>query len=171
MRRLTAFVLDPVILALVTSLVVNVVDTAMAPTARAAWRHVDDPTAPMPVINHALVFSMLAALFLLPVALAIWEMWTGNTPSKLLLRLQVIGQDGRRPSPRRMMLRWVMKSGYWLLAAMALVLAVSGLPGSEWAMVAAFAAWVVSLLGSVPGVVGSVTLHDLVARTQVVTRR
>lgn len=169
-RRLVAFLLDPVILAMVTTVIVDVVDTAMEPTARAAWQHADDPTAPIPEVNGALFVSMLAVVPLLPVALGIVEMLTGATPAKLLLRLQVLGQDGRRPPRRRMVLRWLMKSGWWLLVLMALVLAVSGLPGSEWAMVAAFAGWVVSTIGSVPGVVGSVTLHDLVARTQVVTR-
>lgn len=55
-----------------------------------------------------------------------------------------------------------------LIGAVALGLDVAGLPGMEWLMLLSFCAWVVSLIGCVPGIAGRATLHDLVARTKVV---
>lgn len=169
-RRAVAFILDPVILLLALMTLVEIGNTAMQATTEAAWRHVEDPRAPIPSANTTLIVALLATAFLLPVVVTLIEAFTGKTPAKLLMGLRVLGCDDRPAGRRRLLARWATKSSWLLLGMLAFGLDLLQLPGVEWLMMLSFSAWVISLIGCVPGLAGRSTLHDFVAGTQVVKR-
>jgi len=169
-RRVLAYLLDPLIVALASAVLVALVDVAMGSSAQAAWGLVDHAGLPASALHWTLVVVMFAVVLLPLVALNAWEAWTGNTPAKLLLGLFVLGTNDRRAPRKRIVLRWATKSAWFILLLLAFGLDALGLPGVEWVTALSFCASVVFFIGSVPGVVGYVTLHDLVAGTKLVRR-
>jgi len=169
-RRAVAFILDPVILLLVMMTLVEIGNTAMQSATEAAWRHVEDPRAPIPSVNLPLIYTLLATAFLLPVVVTLVEAFTGKTPAKFMMGLRVLGRDDRPAGRGRMLARWATKSSWLLIGTVAFGLEILQLPGVEWLMLLSFCAWVVALIGCVPGLAGRTTLHDFVAKTQVVKR-
>lgn len=168
-RRVLAYLLDPLILALAWAVLVALLEVAIGSSAHASDL-VDHAGLPAAAFHWTLLIVMFAVVLLPLVALNAWEAWTGNTPAKRLLGLFVLGTDDRRVPRKRIVLRWATKSAWLLLLLLASGLDALGLPGVDWVTVLSFCASVVFFVGSVPGVVGYVTLHDLVAGTKLVKR-
>lgn len=169
-RRVLAYLLDPLILALAWAVLVALLEVAIGSSAHAAWGLVHSAGLPPAAVHGTLIVVMFAVVLLPLVFLTAWEAWTGNTPAKLLLGLFVVGTNDRRAPRKRIVLRWATKSAWFILLLLAFGLDALGLPGVEWVTVLSFSASVVFFIGAVPGVVGYVTLHDLVAGTKLVKR-
>jgi hypothetical protein len=169
-RRVLAYMLDPLILALAWAVLVALLEVAIGSSAHAVWDLVDSAGLPAAAVHGTLIVVMFAVVLLPLVTLNAWEAWTGNTPAKRLLGLFVLGTDDSRAPRGRIVLRWATKSAWFLLLLLAFCLDAVGFPGVEWVTVLSFCASVVFFIGSVPGVVGYVTLHDLVAGTKLVKR-
>jgi uncharacterized RDD family membrane protein YckC len=167
-RRVLAYVLDPIILVLAMLVLFSVGQAAMGAAADAAWARIENPHAPVPgSVNLAVVVMLTFCIFSLPVAASVVEAWTGATPAKRLLGLRVLGADDRTAPRRHLIARWAIKSPWLAMTVGAQSYDTAWL---EWFSVVAAGSWVVALIGCVPGLVGSPTLHDVVTKTKVVKR-
>ncbi len=104
-RRLASWALDGMLLGVVVAPVVWLVVAAAGPAASAGPADIDDLIARAVHLERFLVptlaFVALAAVVYSAISVALM----GATPGKLLLGLEVVGRDGRRPSPRRAWVR------------------------------------------------------------------
>lgn len=104
-RRLASWVVDGLLLGVVVAPVVWLVVAAAGPAASTSPADIDGLIAQAARLERFLVptlgFVALAAAVYSAISVALM----GATPGKLLLRLEVVGRDGRRPSPRRAWVR------------------------------------------------------------------
>jgi uncharacterized RDD family membrane protein YckC len=104
-RRLASWVVDGLLLALVAAPVVWLVLAAAGPQAGGGPADIDSLLAQAARMGRTLVpvlaFVALAASVYSALSVALM----GATLGKRLFRLEVVGRDGRRPSPRRAVVR------------------------------------------------------------------
>ncbi len=104
-RRLASWAVDAALLGLVVAPVVWLVVAAAGPAATVTRTDIDSLVALAARLERFLVPTLIFAALAAGVYSALSVALMGATPGKMLLRLKVVGRDGRQPSPRRAALR------------------------------------------------------------------
>ena len=100
-RRLASWAVDAALLGLVVAPVVWLVVAAAGPAATVAQTDIDSLVALAVRLERFLVPTLIFAALAAAVYSGLSVALMGATPGKMLLRLKVVGRDGRQPSPRR----------------------------------------------------------------------